>query len=63
MIIENFNDHLVFLILEIGYEGQEHSECQNLYFNQLNDLAKLIKPKDINHPVMTIVSELTAKKV
>jgi hypothetical protein len=55
MIIQNLNNHLFLLILAIGYEGKEHSECPILYFNHLNDFAKLIKSKDTNHPVMKVV--------
>lgn len=60
--VEKFKDHPALLMWAIGNE-MELNASNVMVWNAINDIAKMIKEKDPNHPTMTVVAEINQQKI
>lgn len=61
-VIDEFKDHPALLMWAIGNEVELNATNMNLWY-AINDIAKMIKEKDPNHPALTVVAGINEQKV
>lgn len=61
-VIDKFKNHPALLMWAIGNEVELNATNMNLWY-AINDIAKMIKEKDPNHPVLTVVAGINEQKV
>ncbi|HBQ58731.1 MAG TPA: hypothetical protein DD671_03680, partial [Balneolaceae bacterium] len=61
-VVEKFKDHPALLMWAIGNEMELNASNMNVW-NAVNDIAKMIKEIDPNHPTMTVVAEINSNKI
>jgi hypothetical protein len=62
-IIEKYKDHPAVLMWGIGNEMEGRDGDNPLIWKAVNDIAKLAKEIDPNHPTMTVMAELGGKRI
>ncbi|MEX2602812.1 MAG: glycoside hydrolase family 2 TIM barrel-domain containing protein [Gracilimonas sp.] len=60
--VEQFKDHPALLMWGIGNEMELNASNMKVWY-AVNDIAKMIKEKDPNHPTMTVVAEISEQKI
>lgn len=60
--VEKYKDHPALLMWGIGNE-MEHDGTNPLVWKAVNDIAKMVKQTDPNHPTMTIIAEIGEPKL
>lgn len=60
--VEQFKDHPALLMWAIGNEMELNATNMKVWY-AVNDIAKMIKEKDPNHPTMTVVAEISQQKI
>jgi hypothetical protein len=61
--VEQYKDHPALLIWAIGNEMEGPTGGNQLIWQAINDIAKMIKEADPNHPTMTVISEIGGEKL
>jgi hypothetical protein len=61
--VEKYKDHPALLIWAIGNEMEGEKGDNPKIWKAVNDIAKMVKEIDPNHPTMTVVAELGGEKV
>ena len=62
-IVERYKDHPALLIWALGNEMEDPAGSNGAVWSEINNLARLVKSIDPNHPTMTVVAELGGDKV
>ncbi len=67
-IVERYKDHPALLIWGVGnemegVEGMERGWVDPAVWTAVEDVAKMIKREDPDHPVVTVVAEFNAEKI
>jgi hypothetical protein len=60
--VREYRNHPALLAWGLGNEMEGSGE-NPLIWKAVNDIAKMVKEEDPNHPTMTIVAEITPKKI
>lgn len=61
-IVERYRNHPALLMWGLGNEMEIDNDTPELW-RAINDLAKMVKELDPNHPTMTVVAEITPQKI
>ncbi|GMV90140.1 MAG: hypothetical protein AMXMBFR81_30700 [Chthonomonas sp.] len=61
-VVEAHRNHPALLIWSLGNEMEHNNDTPDLW-RAVNDLAKMTKSLDPNHPTMTVVAEVNAQKI
>lgn len=56
-------DHPALLIWGVGNELETEAEDNELIWPAINDIARMIKQIDPNHPTMAVIAEITPEKI
>jgi hypothetical protein len=60
--VEKYKDHPALLMWAVGNEMELNAKNNKVWY-AINDIAKMIKKKDPNHPTMTVVAEISKQKI
>lgn len=60
--VNEFKDHPALLMWAIGNEMELNAANMKVW-DAVNDIAKMIKDEDPNHPTMTVVAEISGQKI
>ena len=62
-VVETHKDHPALLMWALGNEMEIGCSNPEALWTHINDLAKMVKSIDPNHPVMTVIAEIPDEKV
>lgn len=63
-VVEQFKDHPALLIWAFGNEMEGYGEANDPnVWRAVNDIAKMAKSIDPNHPTMTVIAEIGAQRI
>lgn len=62
-VIERHKDHPALLLWALGNEMEDDAGKQASVWNEINQLARIVKSIDDRHPTMTVIAEIGGDKV
>ncbi len=62
-VVERHKDHPALLVWALGNEMEDPVGKNGAVWSEINNLARLVKSIDANHPTMTVVAEIGGDKV
>lgn len=61
--VEQYKDHPALLMWALGNEMEGGDGANPLIWQAINDMAKMVKQVDPNHPTMTVIAEIGGQKL